>query len=173
MRWNSEVIWKLRASPQPVDLVRRPVLDRLPVELDRAGRNRQAAGHQVEQRGLAGAVRPDDRMALAARNREADPLDNCGSGRTLVHVVQRDGGRRRSCGPALLEDRRPALATKAARGARWAREAAGQQQHRRGNDPWKRRGRAQAGARTGGAPFPSARRWWPGCTVDQRARSRR
>ena len=41
------------------------------VEADCAGIGRDAAGDQVEQRGLAGAVRPDDSERLARRDRRS------------------------------------------------------------------------------------------------------
>ena len=42
------------------------------VEADAAGGRREAAGDQVEQRGLARAVRPDDADRLARRDHEIE-----------------------------------------------------------------------------------------------------
>ena len=64
------VIWKLRARPQAVDLVRLQAVDALAVEQDLAAGRAEAAADQVEQRRLAGAVRADDRDPLARRDRE-------------------------------------------------------------------------------------------------------
>jgi hypothetical protein len=52
--------------------VRRPAGNLLAKENDLAGGRRKNAGDEVEQRGLAGAVRADDGLALARRNFEGD-----------------------------------------------------------------------------------------------------
>ena len=47
------------------DAVRRDVLDLAAVETDGAGIGREQTGYQVEQRGLPGAVRPDQSVDFA------------------------------------------------------------------------------------------------------------
>ena len=54
-----------------------------PVQPDRAGGRRIAAGDQVEQGRLAGPVRADDRMALAALDGQAQPADDLGPAEAL------------------------------------------------------------------------------------------
>src|SRR5258708_7016082 len=48
--------------------MRRQFGDILAIEADRAGGRREKSGDQVEEGGLAGAVRPDDRAHLALRD---------------------------------------------------------------------------------------------------------
>ena len=55
-------------------LLRRHADQFLAEQLDRAAVGGEIAGDQVEQRGLAGAVRPDDQAALAGHHRERDVL---------------------------------------------------------------------------------------------------
>ena len=64
--------WKVRATPRPAMLVRAQASDVVSVEDDPAGIERLEAGDQVEQRRLAGAVRPDDAEDLALVHVEGD-----------------------------------------------------------------------------------------------------
>ena len=61
IRWNSRTSWNERTSPQPGDLVGRQPDEFLAVEEDRAAVGLDEAGEEVEHRGLAGAVRADER----------------------------------------------------------------------------------------------------------------
>ena len=54
------------------DLVRALAAERLPIELDGAGTHRHQPGDHPQQRGLAMAVRPDDRGQAAFRHVERD-----------------------------------------------------------------------------------------------------
>ena len=56
--------------------------DVLAVEQHVAGRGSQRAGDQIDQRGFAGAVRPDQRVAGAARQREIDVVGDTGARRS-------------------------------------------------------------------------------------------
>ena len=69
---KSRDFWYVRARPSFGRHARRQVGDVLPHQLDRARRGREVAGDDVEQRRLAGAVRPEDRAALAVRDVEVD-----------------------------------------------------------------------------------------------------
>src|SRR5262245_7759237 len=59
-------------EPEPSPVPRRHVRDVLTEELDRTRRCREIARDDVEQRGLPGAVRPEDRTALAVHDVEVD-----------------------------------------------------------------------------------------------------
>src|SRR5207248_4469640 len=74
------------------DLVRSQSVDAPAVQLDVAGRKREAPADQVEQGGLAGAIGPDDRVARAGRHVEAHPHDDRRGTEALVHVGQAEGG---------------------------------------------------------------------------------
>ena len=117
-RGKIEVIWKLRDRPEPVDLVRRQAVDRAAVQRDRARGDGKPPADQVEQRRLAGAVRADHGVALAARDVEVDAADDLGAAEALVHVAAARcaGGltasppspwRRRSGRPSARESRAP------------------------------------------------------------------
>ena len=64
--------WNVRATPQAGDAVGAQAGDVVAVEEDAAGVERLEAGDQVEQRGLAGAVRADDAEDLALVHVEGD-----------------------------------------------------------------------------------------------------
>ena len=68
---NRLVIWNERAMPCRQMLVRRQAVDIAAVQPHGAAVRREQAGHEVEQGGLAGAVRPDQRMDLAGADRQA------------------------------------------------------------------------------------------------------
>jgi hypothetical protein len=63
---------KRPADAEPADLVRAQPGGVAPVEPHAAGVGKGEAGDQVEQRRLAGAVRPDDAHQLARAHREGD-----------------------------------------------------------------------------------------------------
>ena len=67
---NSDVIWNERASPSRLRSCTGSAVMSLAVEMDAAGVRRDLAGELADQRGLAGAVRPDDGVQLAARDVE-------------------------------------------------------------------------------------------------------
>src|SRR5581483_5373663 len=62
-------------DPPPPDPVRRQTVQPLAVEPDRAGIGREVPGEEVEQRGLAGPVRPDQGPALARSEAQVDAVD--------------------------------------------------------------------------------------------------
>ena len=65
MRGNGWTIWKVRASPRRAAWNGRCAVTSSPLETDAAGGRPMHAGHQVDQRGLAGAVGADERDDLA------------------------------------------------------------------------------------------------------------
>jgi hypothetical protein len=74
---HGEILERLRnlvgaADAGPAAPLRRLLQEVSAVETNAAGRRRQAAGDQVEQRGLARAVRPDDADRLARRDYEIE-----------------------------------------------------------------------------------------------------
>src|SRR5262245_11259841 len=68
---------------EPADLVRLEPGDLATVEEDPAGVGREQAGYQVEERGLAGAVRADDRVQPPAGEAEAQVVDRGQSAEAL------------------------------------------------------------------------------------------
>src|SRR5207245_10786892 len=86
-------------DPERGGLVRLRSRDVPPLEDDVAVRRREYAGDRVEQRGLPGAVRPDEREDLAALHIEGDVVDRDEAAEPLGDVVDaqdvvRRGGRR-------------------------------------------------------------------------------
>src|ERR1700759_2017805 len=71
-----------------VDLVRRQAVDALAIEQHLARGQRKAAADQIEQRGLAGAVGPDDGVALALLDLEIDAANDLGLAEGLVDVAE-------------------------------------------------------------------------------------
>ena len=72
---NSRMFWNVRAMPRRTTSWGLRPVSSVAVERDRAlGRDVQAGDH-VEERGLAGAVRPDEADDAAARDREVDVAD--------------------------------------------------------------------------------------------------
>ena len=61
-------------EPEPHPRVLRQTGDVGAAQADPAGARRQRSGDQVDQRGLAGAVRPDQRVARAVRQPEVDAI---------------------------------------------------------------------------------------------------
>ena len=66
------LIWNVRTSPRLTRSCGSRRGDVVVAEEDLAAVGPQHAGHQVDQRGLAGAVRADQRVALAARQIDLD-----------------------------------------------------------------------------------------------------
>ena len=65
------------------DQVGRHALNLAAVEFDGAAVRREQAGYQVEQRGLAGAVRTDQRVDLAGADRKAGVVDGADAAEML------------------------------------------------------------------------------------------
>jgi hypothetical protein len=84
----------LKAARQasPGDLVGRQAVDAPAVQLDLAGRGREAPADHVEQRGLAGAVRTDDRVARARGHVEAHPMMTAVGPKFFFTSVRRSAG---------------------------------------------------------------------------------
>ena len=80
-------------------------------EPDRAGVGRQRAGQQIDQRGLAAAVRPDDADAVAALDADREVADDRAAFVALADAVrldhQRAGLRRRAGGDGGVAGARP------------------------------------------------------------------
>ena len=72
---NSRMFWKVRPEPCGRALMRRHVGDIGAVEHHPARGRLVEAGQHVQRRGLAGAVRPDQRMNAAASDRDIDIVD--------------------------------------------------------------------------------------------------
>ena len=72
------VIWKLRARPRRLISYGLQAVDALAVEQDLAAGRPEAAADEIEERRLAGAVRADDRDALARRDGEVGAADDLG-----------------------------------------------------------------------------------------------
>src|SRR5439155_2510477 len=91
-RQAHEQVRHLEAARQAaaVDLVGAQAVDALAAEQDLAAGGREAAADEVEQRGLAGAVRPDDGHPLAGRHREVGAADDLGLAEALAKVFQFD-----------------------------------------------------------------------------------
>ena len=79
-------------------------VDALAGEGDAAGIGREGAGDQVEQRGLAGAVRADHREDRALRHLEADAVDRDQAAEALADIV--DGKQRAHFGFSVSPRRR-------------------------------------------------------------------
>ena len=83
MRKNLQILKRAR-QPSPRELVRRKTGHCFAGEPDASVLRRVDARHQIEQRGLAGAVRPDDREYLAGSNGDPDAVDR-------PHAAKGDG----------------------------------------------------------------------------------
>ena len=75
-------------KPAPHPLLGAERGDVLAAEQDLAAVGAQHPGHQVDQRGLAGAVRPDQRVAHAARQRDLDVLGDHERAEALVEAAR-------------------------------------------------------------------------------------
>src|SRR5262249_57517070 len=76
--------------PEPNPLVGFQVLERLALELDRAFIVCVKPGHTVEQRGLAGAVGPDDRVNGARLDAHINPAHRHQATESLGHAFRRE-----------------------------------------------------------------------------------
>src|ERR1700690_801688 len=100
MRKNLQILKSPRQS-SPRELVGRQAGHRFPGEPDASVVRRVDARYQIDQRGLAGTVRPDDREHLAGSDRDVDAIDR-------PHATEANGQ------PIGLQDqhfRHPASAT--------------------------------------------------------------
>src|SRR3546814_7091903 len=85
--WSSEVCTSERESPSDPhgrDEVDRPVRDAATAEGDRPAAGGVDAVDDVEQRRLAGAVRPDDALNLAILDVEIDSVEHDKAAETLL-----------------------------------------------------------------------------------------
>src|SRR4030095_2993489 len=82
-----EDVGDLKAARQaePIDLERSPIRDRLTMKVDRSRGHIEPPADQIEQRRFAGAVRSDDRVTFADRDREVDPANDVGIAESLAH----------------------------------------------------------------------------------------
>src|SRR6185437_3322919 len=71
-----------------VDLVRRQAVDAFVIEQDLARRQAKPPAHQIEQRGLAGAVRTDNGVALTLLDVEIDAADDLHIAEGLVDPAE-------------------------------------------------------------------------------------
>ena len=83
------------SEPSPIDSIGRKTGYVFAVQAYRARRRRKASADQVEQRGLACAVRADDRMTLAAAYCKRDAANDRGRTEILPDVAQLQRGGRR------------------------------------------------------------------------------
>ena len=111
---NSWLIWKVRTMPRRTRWCGARLRDVLAFERDAAGGGLQHAGQQVDQRGLAGAVGADQRVARAARDVQADVVGGGDAAEALDQALGLQDDRR-SCGTALARRTRSTAAS-AARG---------------------------------------------------------
>ena len=127
---NRRSVWNVRAIPRRRDLVRLQADDALAVERDVALVRPVDAGDQVEERRLAGAVRPDHADDLALVD-------------VQVEVRRRPSGRRTPATRLVeLEQRHRVRVTRSPRAARRAGRSAGRSSARSGS----RRARCSASA---------------------------
>ena len=87
MLWNGRGSWKLRASPRCVRSMRGEPVDRLAVEVHRAGLVLQRAADAIDQRALARAVRPDQAEPLARLHLEVDAVERDEAAEALADIV--------------------------------------------------------------------------------------
>src|SRR6185369_11706632 len=80
---------ELAADAKTNDLLLPVAGDLLVLELDRAFRNARAAADQIEHRGLAGAVRPDDHAQLALVDVEVELVDGFEAVERNADVLER------------------------------------------------------------------------------------
>ena len=81
------MIWNERARPSCAAAIGRQRGDVAAVETDAAGVGRDLAGELADQRGLAGAVRPDDGVQLARRHVERDVVGGDDAAEALAQAV--------------------------------------------------------------------------------------
>ena len=126
---NSWLIWNVRVMPSRTRSMRLEPGDVLAVEQDLAGGRAQHAGEQVDERGLAGAVRADQRMARALLDAERYVVRRDDAAEALVEAdgFENDGviGSLPPAGPSSVTERLP---------GRQSADALGQPTHRRQPD---------------------------------------
>ena len=91
---NSRRSWNERAMPRSAALRGSMPASDLPAQLDLAGVRLEVAGDEVEQRGLAGAVRADQRGDDAGRQIEIDVVRRDHAAEALVDALEAQDGRR-------------------------------------------------------------------------------
>src|ERR1044072_7866988 len=99
---NRRMFWNVSATPRSVRRggrgaaeASRPevsVGDTPPLEGDLPAIGRENAGHQIEERGLAGAVRSDQRMDVAARDLHAQIVQRIEAAEALAQALDRKAG---------------------------------------------------------------------------------
>ncbi len=89
------MFWKVRAMPERGDAVRRHVGDVGAVEYELAAGRLVDAAHQVEDRGLAGAVGADDGEDLALVDVEGDAVDGLDAAEVDREAVDGEEAHRR------------------------------------------------------------------------------
>ena len=87
-------VLKRPRDPPANDPMRRRAQKALTVEGDLAGVRPVEPGDQIEERGLAGAVRPDQACDLAALDAERDVIDGDDTAKAPRHVLEREEGHR-------------------------------------------------------------------------------
>ena len=94
------MFWNVRVMPSRATTIRGLMGDVLPVELDGAGRRRDHPREQVEQRGLARAVGPDDPVDGAGRQAQVVVGERDQAAEALGQAADREDGRclRGRCG---------------------------------------------------------------------------
>ena len=96
---NSRMFWNVRPSPAAVRWCGGIVVMSVPSSSDLAGGRLVEAGQHVERGGLAGAVRPDQRVNAAAPDRDIDAVDGLQAAEIfrqaldLEHDIAADAGR--------------------------------------------------------------------------------
>ena len=100
---NSWLIWKVRASPRRARSAWRQRGDVLAIEQHPAGMRLEHAGDQIDQRGLAGAVRADQRVARAALERKIDVARDRQRAESPVQVPRLAARRVTTCSPLRPE----------------------------------------------------------------------
>ena len=80
------MIWKVRAMPLPHPARRQQLGNILALENDLAGGLREEAADQIEERGLAGAVRTDDGAQLALLDRHRHAVDGDQAAEMLRYI---------------------------------------------------------------------------------------
>src|SRR5689334_12330326 len=96
---------KAPREPAPVERIRRHARYVFTVQMNRSRARGESSADQIEQRGFAGPVRTDHRMALAALYAKRDAADDRCCAEAFVHVAKLERPRKRlmaglSCGDA-------------------------------------------------------------------------
>ena len=91
MREQADVLERARDAAQRAPRGAR-VGDDVALEGDLPAIGREHAGHQIEERGLAGAVRSDQRMDVAARDLHAQIVQRIEAAEALAQALDREAG---------------------------------------------------------------------------------